>query len=355
MISLRSAVSRTSCASPSYNGVLAAVEAGRRTPDSELPRIEKRKRRAVEVEGLVDLMAAVVKIRAHENNVAVPLLASRKDLEALAAGERDKNPLLEGWRRTIVGDELVAVIEGRVSVRVADGRLSDSGRWRRETGNVTLSYWWILIVGVVLGLGTQAWVNSAFKKYSNMPLGTGQTGSQVARAMLDSQGLHEVAIERVGGTLSDHYDPRANVLRLSEAVHDGRSVSSAGVASHEAGHAVQHAKGFVFAAIRSKLVPVAQLGSQLAWPLLLAGFFFQFTGLINLGIIFFAGAVLFQVVTLPVEFDASRRAMTSLAGTPGITADEATGARKVLTAAAMTYVAAALVSVMQLLYLMSRR
>ena len=220
---------------------------------------------------------------------------------------------------------------------------------------MTISYWWILILGLVLGLGTQAWVNSAFKKYSTMPLGTGQTGAQVAREMLDSNGLHDVAIERVGGQLSDHFDPRLNVLRLSAAVHDGRSVSSAGVASHEAGHAVQHAKGFVFAGIRSKLVPAAQLGSQLAWPLLFIGFLMQFSGLITLGIIFFASAVLFQIVTLPVEFDASRRAMASLSTTPGITDDQAAGAHRVLTAAAMTYVAAALVSVLQLLYFVSRR
>jgi len=220
---------------------------------------------------------------------------------------------------------------------------------------VTISYWWILILGLVLGLGTQAWVNSAFKKYSKMPLGTGQTGAQVARMMLDSNGLQNVTIERVGGHLSDHFDPRHNVLRLSEGVHDGRSVSSAGVASHEAGHAVQHAKGFVFAGIRSKLVPVAQFGSQLAWPLLFVGFLIQFSGLITLGIILFAAAVLFQIVTLPVEFDASRRAMAFLSATPGITDEQAVGARKVLTAAAMTYVAAALVSVLQLLYFISRR
>ncbi len=218
-----------------------------------------------------------------------------------------------------------------------------------------MSYWWILIIGLVLGLGTQAWVNSAFRKYSKVPLGTGQTGAQVARTMLDSDGLHDVRIERVGGRLSDHYDPRDNVLRLSADVHDGRSVSAAGVASHEAGHAVQHARGFVFAGIRSKLVPAAQLGSQLAWPMLLFGFIFNFTGLITVGIVFFAAAVLFQIVTLPVEFDASRRAMASLSATPGITSEESAGARKVLTAAAMTYLAAALVSVLQLLYFIGVR
>jgi Zn-dependent membrane protease YugP len=220
---------------------------------------------------------------------------------------------------------------------------------------VTISYWWILILGLVLGLGTQAWVNSAFRKYSDVPLGTGQTGAEVARAMLDANGLHGVAIERVAGQLSDHYDPRQNVLRLSQQVHDGRTVAAAGVASHEAGHAVQHAQRFVFAGVRTRLVPAAQLGSQLAWPMLMFGFIFNFTGLITLGIVFFAAAVLFQIVTLPVEFDASRRAMASLSATPGITVEQRSGARRVLTAAAMTYLAAALVSVLQLIYFISGR
>jgi Zn-dependent membrane protease YugP len=220
---------------------------------------------------------------------------------------------------------------------------------------MTISYWWIIILGLVLGLGTQAWVNSAFRSYSRVPLGTGQTGAQVARAMLDANGLHGVAIERVQGQLSDHYDPRQNVLRLSPDVHDGRSVAAAGVASHEAGHAVQHAAGYVFAEVRGRLVPAAQFGSQAAWPLMFGGIFFNISGLITIGIVFFAAAVLFQIVTLPVEFDASRRAMASLSATPGITAEQSSGARKVLTAAAMTYLAAALVSVLQLLYFLGRR
>ncbi len=219
------------------------------------------------------------------------------------------------------------------------------------------SYLPIMLIAIVLGLATQGWVNSAFKRYSAVPLATGMTGAQVARAMLDANGLQDVRIEQVQGRLTDHYDPRDNVLRLSPAVFAGQSVAAAGVASHEAGHAVQHARGFVFARIRMALVPAAQLGSNAAFPLIFLGMFTAFSGLITLGIVLFAGAVLFQLVTLPVEFDASRRALESLSTGALIPAEQVDGARAVLTAAAMTYLAAALIAVMQLLYFvgLSRR
>jgi Zn-dependent membrane protease YugP len=220
---------------------------------------------------------------------------------------------------------------------------------------MTISYWWILLIGIALGGLTQFWVNSSFKKYSQVPLATGQTGAQVARSMLDANGLAEVEIERVQGRLSDHYDPKANVLRLSPEVHDARSVAAAGVASHEAGHAVQHDRAFVFAGLRTALVPAARIGSNLAFPMIFLGLFIQISGLITLGIILFAAAVLFQLVTLPVEFDASRRAMASLASGGQLPPDQVTGARRVLTAAAMTYLAATLVSIMQLLYFIGLR
>ncbi|MDP2180970.1 MAG: zinc metallopeptidase [Actinomycetota bacterium] len=219
------------------------------------------------------------------------------------------------------------------------------------------SYWGIMIVAVVLGLATQWWVNSSFRRYSAVPLATGQSGAEVARAMLASNGLHEVAIEQVEGALTDHYDPRARVLRLSSAVYQGRSVASAGVASHEAGHAVQHAQAFAFAQVRQALVPAAQLGSRLAFPLIMGGLFLRFSDLITVGIALFAAAVLFQLVTLPVEIDASRRALASLK-TGGILPDEqVSGARTVLSAAALTYLAATLVAVLQLVYFLglSRR
>jgi hypothetical protein len=219
------------------------------------------------------------------------------------------------------------------------------------------SYLPIFILAIVLGGVTQAWVSGSFRKYSKVPLVNGMSGAQVARMMLDSNGLQEVGIELVEGKLTDHYDPRAKVLRLSRAVFEGRSVAAAGVASHEAGHAVQHAREFAFAQVRQALVPSAQLGSSMAFPLIFLGIFINFTGLITLGVVLFAAAVLFQIVTLPVEFDASKRAMESLSTSYALPAEQLAGARTVLTAAAMTYLAATLVAVLQLLYVvgLSRR
>ncbi len=219
------------------------------------------------------------------------------------------------------------------------------------------SYLPILLLAVVLGLATQGWVNSSFRKYSKVPLATGLTGAEVARRMLDANGLHDVAIEQIGGKLTDHYDPRAKVLRLSQPVYGGRSVAAAGIASHEAGHAVQHARGFVFAAVRGALFPAARLGSNMAFPLIFLGVFTSLTGLVTVGVVLFGIAVLFQLVTLPVEFDASRRALASLSEGALVPTEQVAGARAVLTAAAMTYLAAALIAVMQLLYFvgLSRR
>lgn len=212
------------------------------------------------------------------------------------------------------------------------------------------SYLPILIIAVVLGLVTQWFVNSSYRRYSQVDLATGQSGAEVARRMLDSEGLHHVGIEMVPGHLTDHYDPRADVLRLSKDVYTGRTVAAAGVAAHEAGHAVQHARGFAAARLRQVLVPTANIGSSLAFPLILGGLFVGMTGLITLGVLMFAGAVLFQVVTLPVEFDASRRALASLNAGNVLPGDQVAGARTVLTAAALTYIAATLVAILQLLY-----
>lgn len=215
------------------------------------------------------------------------------------------------------------------------------------------SYLIIVLVALGLGLITQGWVKGAFKKYSAVPLSSGQTGAEVARAMLDANGLNDVHIEAVGGKLTDHYDPRSRVLRLSSQVHGGRTVAAAGVASHEAGHAVQHAKAYAFARVRQAIVPAAQIGSQLSFPLIFLGLIIGVTGLVWVGVIMYSAAVLFQVVTLPVEFDASRRAMAALqSGQTGATypPEQIAGARKVLTAAAMTYLAATLIALMYLLY-----
>lgn len=216
-------------------------------------------------------------------------------------------------------------------------------------------YLLIMVVSVVLGLATQAWINKAYRTWSRVPIINGKSGAEIARSMLDSNGLHDVAIEQVGGNLTDHYDPRARVLRLSSSVYSGRTVASAGVAAHEAGHAVQHARGYVPAAIRQSLVPAANIGSQLSWLLIMAGFFLQLSNLILIGALVFGLAVLFQVVTLPVELDASHRAVETLSA--GLPPEQAAGAKSVLTAAAMTYVAAALVSILQFVYFLglSRR
>lgn len=212
------------------------------------------------------------------------------------------------------------------------------------------SYLPILLIAVVLGFATQGYVNSSYRRYSKVALATGQSGAEVARQMLNAEGLSHVGIEMVPGRLTDHYDPRADVLRLSEDVYSSRSVAAAGVAAHEAGHAVQHARGFAFARLRQALVPTANIGSSLAFPLILAGIFINITELITLGVIMFGAAVLFQVVTLPVEFDASRRALVALNTGNILPSDQVKGARTVLTAAALTYVAATLIAVMQLVY-----
>ncbi|HZL06060.1 MAG TPA: zinc metallopeptidase [Coriobacteriia bacterium] len=214
----------------------------------------------------------------------------------------------------------------------------------------------LFILATVLGLATQAFVKSSYRKNSQQMLPMGLTGAEVARRVLDSEGLSRVSIEVTPGTLSDHYDPRTDVLRLSQDVYHGAHVAAAGVAAHEAGHAVQHARGFAPAKARMALVPVANLGSKAGPILIMLGLVFATAGqfsdlLLNLGIGLFAAAVLFQLVTLPVELDASRRALAALTTTGSIVPGQEAGARQVLTAAALTYVAAALVSVLYLLRL----
>lgn len=212
------------------------------------------------------------------------------------------------------------------------------------------SFLGIMILSVVLGFATQAWVNGSFRRWSKVALATGMSGAEVARKMLDEAGLPHVAIEMVGGSLTDHYDPKADVLRLSRPVYEGRTVAAAGVAAHEAGHAVQHARSYAPAHVRMALVPAANIGSQMAFPLIFLGLFLNFTSLSWVGVALFSAAVLFQVVTLPVEFDASHRALAALSTGGIVPADQVRGAREVLTAAAMTYLAATLIAVLQLLH-----
>lgn len=213
-----------------------------------------------------------------------------------------------------------------------------------------MNYLMLIIVTFVLGLGTQAFINSSYKKYSNVDSGTGLTGAQVARRMLDDNGLTHVQVNCVAGTLTDHYDPRTQTVSLSEGIYSSTSVSAAAVACHECGHAVQHAVGYAPMSVRSALVPLANFGSSAWLVLLLIGIFLNISGLVLLAVIVYGFAVLFQIVTLPVEFNASRRGLAYANNTLGVAGN---GAKTVLTAAALTYVAAALTSIMQLLYYLS--
>lgn len=207
----------------------------------------------------------------------------------------------------------------------------------------------LLIPAILLSLYAQAKISSAYGKYSEIRARSGLTGAQVARAILGSNGLYDVRVEAVGGRLSDHYDPRTRVVNLSQGVYASNSLAAVAVAAHETGHALQHAQGYFPLQLRSSFVPVANIGSSLGPILILLGLFMPTFGvLLQVGILVFAFAVLFQLITLPVEFNASRRALAMLSQENLVNADEVRGARSVLSAAALTYVAAALAAVLQL-------
>lgn len=209
----------------------------------------------------------------------------------------------------------------------------------------------IVIPGLILAMYAQSKVKTTFDRYSRVAASSGMSGARVARAMLDRMGLSHVNVEMTQGHLSDHYDPRKKVLRLSPPVYQGTSLASLGVAAHEAGHAVQHSVGYFPLNLRNSLVPVANFGSTLAFPLFLIGLFMS-PSLVTIGLYLFSAVVIFQVVTLPVEFNASRRAMLALEQGGYISGQEAKGTKAVLDAAALTYVAAALVGLLNLLRLM---
>lgn len=208
-----------------------------------------------------------------------------------------------------------------------------------------------LIPPLILGFVIQAWLKKTVSSQLQVPIASGLTGAEVARQILDRNGLHDVPVQLAkGGPLSDHYDPRARIVNLSEPVYSGRAVASTAIGAHEVGHAIQHAKSYTFFRLRSAMWPVVAFASN-AWIfLLMIGAFAQILGLIQLAIVLFAVVVVFQLVTLPVEFDASRRAMHQIRQLGLVTSGEGDGARKVLTAAAMTYVAAALAALTQLAY-----
>lgn len=219
--------------------------------------------------------------------------------------------------------------------------------------------WWdptyfLVIIGAVICMIASARVKTTFNKYSKYRSRTNMTGAEAAQRVLRSAGITDVTIRHVSGNLTDHYDPRNKTLNLSDSVYGSASVAAIGVAAHECGHAIQHQKSYAPLSIRSAIVPVANIGSTLAWPLIIIGLFFSSaTGsfLINLGILCFSLAVLFQLVTLPVEFDASRRAVRILGSTGILSEQELPMTRKVLKAAALTYVAGAAAAILQLLRL----
>lgn len=212
-------------------------------------------------------------------------------------------------------------------------------------------YLYLVLPAILLSLIASMRVKTTFSKYSGIPAAF--NGADAARKVLESNGVTGVRIERVSGNLTDHFDPKTNVIRLSESVYDSYSISAVGVAAHEAGHAVQHAVGYTPIKIRSAIFPVSSLGSRLSLPLLLIGLLFNFTFLMNLGVIFFGAALIFQLVTLPVEFNASARALGAIKVGGLLDEKQISGAKKVLTAAAMTYITSFLVSLTQFLRLLA--
>ena len=214
-------------------------------------------------------------------------------------------------------------------------------------------YYLIGIVAFVASMAVSGWLRSTYNRWSKVANSSGLTGRQIAEAILQENNVTNVRVEAVKGQLSDHYDPRERVVRLSEGIYDKASVAGMAVAAHEVGHAIQHAKAYAPLAWRSAIAPVAGIGSQFGIMLAALGLFIQAGGLLQVGIVLFSAAVLFQVVTLPVEFDASRRALAQLNKLGLVTNRDSSGARSVLTAAAMTYVAAAATSIAYLLYFIS--
>lgn len=213
----------------------------------------------------------------------------------------------------------------------------------------------ILIPAIALALYAQFKVQSTFRRYSEIPSGTGYTGAQVAAELLRRRGITDVKVEAVQGMLGDHYDPRTKVLRLSPDVYGSNSLAAIGVAAHEAGHAVQHREGYTALALRSAIVPVATIGTSAAWLLFIIGWITSSPNLVNIGIMLFLGYIAFAVITLPVEFNASNRAVALLQGEGFVLPQEAQGVRAVLNAAALTYVAAAAMAISQLLRMLVLR
>ncbi len=213
----------------------------------------------------------------------------------------------------------------------------------------------LLIPAIILAIYAQSKVSSTYQKYRRIKASSGRTGAEVARGILDRNGLHNVDIKVIPGRLSDHYNPRTRNLSLSEDIYYGRSVSAVGIAAHEVGHAIQHAKNYSPLAFRNGFFPVASFGSKLAFPLFIIGLFMRIPSLMDIGILFFSAAVIFQLITLPVEFNASSRALKQLNDGGYLIGSEVRYAREVLNAAALTYLAATLMAVLQLVRLLALR
>ncbi|MBR5310799.1 MAG: zinc metallopeptidase [Oscillospiraceae bacterium] len=213
-------------------------------------------------------------------------------------------------------------------------------------------YYFILILPALLfGLWAQSQVNTNFNKYSKVGTTRGMTGAEAAEYILRQNGIYDVSVCRIAGNLTDNFNPKNKTINLSDSVYGSTSVAAIGVAAHEAGHAVQHAVNYAPIRIREMIIPITQIGSWLYLPIILIGFLFSSQGLVNIGIFLFSTLAIFQLVTLPVEFNASRRAMETLEGSGILYGDELTGAKRVLRAAALTYVAALVASLAQLLRL----
>lgn len=210
----------------------------------------------------------------------------------------------------------------------------------------------LIIIGMVISLWAQAKVKSTFNRYSQVRSHSGMTAAEIARRILESNGIYDVNIDRISGDLTDHYDPKSKVLRLSDSTYNSTSVAAIGVAAHECGHAIQHHNEYAPLNIRNAIVPVVNICSTLSWPVILVGIILSFNQtLVNIGILLFCAVVAFQLITLPVEFNASGRAIAILRDKGFLYGEEVNGAKKVLSAAALTYLAAAASSILQLLRL----
>ncbi len=218
---------------------------------------------------------------------------------------------------------------------------------------VDITYIVLVMPALIFAMYAQSKVNTTFKKYSTVSNKHGYTGAEIARRILDMNGLGSVIIERVSGNLTDHYDPKSNVVRLSDSTYSSTSVAAIGVAAHEVGHAIQHAEGYTPIKIRNSIVPIVQIASYAAWPLAIFGILLSFSSLANFGVILFGLVVLFQLITLPVEFNASNRAIKTLGNNAILDKEELAASKSVLSAAAMTYVASAAVAIANLLRLLS--